>query len=164
MFNVTPLLLKHFLVGILPTRTLQVVVVTFGNAFSFHRYLNASWWGALSYLVRHSYAEFIEKSPDLSVPHTWTSFSSLVILALDICITRSASNKDYHSNLARLHLNLHRHTDSSYSLTSSTFWPWFNVMEYTSDVLFFLLFINQIVILASLIKWYLEMFAKLIKS
>jgi len=47
----------------------------------------------------------------------------------NMCITSSASSKDSHSNLARLHLKHYRQTESSHSPTSSTLWPWFKDKE-----------------------------------
>jgi len=69
VFNNTPLLLKPTLVGILPRRTLQAVVIVLGKALILHRYSNTSWCGLLTCFAKHSYVEWTEKDPEPSHPH-----------------------------------------------------------------------------------------------
>ena len=129
VFMITPLLLKHSLVGILPRRTLHAVVNTLGKVLIFHRYLNTSFWGLLSGLAIHSYAEFKENNPESSNPYTCISSCSLDSLAHDMCVANSVSNMISHSNLALLQLNFQLHTESNQAPTSSTFWFWFKESE-----------------------------------
>ena len=123
VFTVTPQLLKLILVGILSNKTLQVIVTTLGSVLIFHRHVNKSLCRPLAWLANTPYADFTKNNPESSLPHTWISFTSLFL-------NNSSSNMDSHSNLSRLHLRLHRQTDSSHTPTSPTFCPWFIDKEY----------------------------------
>jgi len=83
VFTVTPLLLKHSLVGTLPKSTLHAVINTLGKALIFQRQPKGEICVPLSGFSRHLYADFTVKLPNSSPLHTCLSCSSFVTVTLE---------------------------------------------------------------------------------